>query len=128
MPRFFGRLPYRKNIVAVHADGIDAVADASTRDAIPPILFQRRGRDCVPIVTADEHSRARPCSGDVKRSVEVPFARSTFTEIADYDTRDDVEILKALHFKGVGSAGGLRNLCGQGGGDGVLLFHKGDFI
>lgn len=42
--------------------------------------------------------------------MKIPFARSAFAEIAGYDPWDDVGVLKALHFEGVGSAGGLRDL------------------
>ena len=53
--------------------------------------------------------------------MKVPFARSAFAEIAGYNTWDDIGVLKALHFKGIGSASGLRDLRRQWGRDGLLL-------
>jgi hypothetical protein len=127
LSRFFGSLPYRKNVIAVYADGIDAIANTSTCDAIASVLLQRGRRNCVPIITADEHRGARPCGGNIERSVEVPFAGSALAEIADYDTWDDVGILKALQLKGVRRAGRLRDLCGERGGDGVLILRQCNF-
>lgn len=53
--------------------------------------------------------------------MKVSFACSAFAEIAGYDAWDNVGVLKILHFKGVGSTGSLRNLCGQCRRDGVLV-------
>ena len=47
--------------------------------------------------------------------MEISFACGAFAEVASYDTRDDVWILKGLYFERVGSAGGLRDLCGERG-------------
>lgn len=56
--RFFRGLSYGEYVVAVYADGVDTVADASAGDAVASVLFQRGGRDCVAIIATDEYDRA----------------------------------------------------------------------
>lgn len=58
MAGFFGGLADGEYVVAVDADGVDAVADAAAGDAVASVLFQCRGGDCVPVITADEYDGA----------------------------------------------------------------------
>lgn len=102
-----------EDIVAVDADGVDAVANAAAGDAVAAVLFQRWGRDCKAVVAADEDDGAGACGGDVEGGVEIAFAGGTFAEIACYDSGSYVGILKGLKLESVGGAGGLRNLGGE---------------
>ena len=65
--------PHGEDVVAVDADRVDAVADAARGDPVAAILFERRCRDGVPVVPADEDDRAAAGGGDVEGGVEVAF-------------------------------------------------------
>lgn len=61
--------------------------------------------------------------------MEVAFAGGAFAEVAGYYPLWDVWVLERLELERVGCAGGLRDLGGEGGGDGVLVrVRKGHFF
>lgn len=91
-----------EDVVAVDADGVDAVAYAAAGDAVAAILFQGRGGDGVAVVAADEDDGAGAGGGEVEAGVEVAFAGGAFTEVAGDDTGGGVGVLEGLDFEGVG--------------------------
>jgi len=119
--RLLGRLVHGEDVVAVHPDRVDPVADPPAGDPVAPVLLQRRRRDRVPVVPADEDHGARARRGQVERRVEIALAGGAFAEVAGGDARREVRVLEPLQLQGVGGAGGLRDLCREGGGDGVLF-------
>lgn len=51
---FSGHFVYGENVVAVDADGIDAVSDSPTGDSVAPVLFQGGCGDGIAVVATDE--------------------------------------------------------------------------
>lgn len=91
-----------EDVVAVDADGVDAVAYAAAGDAVAAILFQGRGGDGVAVVAADEDNGTGAGGGDVEAGVEVAFAGGAFAEVAGDDAGGEVGVLEGLDFEGVG--------------------------
>lgn len=120
-PRFPGGFADGEDVVAVDADGVDAVSDPAARDAVAPVLFQGGRRDGVAVVAADEDDGAGAGGGDVEGGVEVALAGGAFAEVAGYDALGEVWVLEGLEFESVGGAGGLGDLGREGGGDCVLV-------
>lgn len=118
--RFPHRLVHGKDVIAVNADRVDAVAHAAAGDTVAAVLVERRGGDGVAVVAADEDDGAGPRGGDVQAGVEVAFAGGALAEVAGYDAGRGIGVLEGLELQGVGGAGGLGNLGCEWGGDGVL--------
>ena len=110
MPRLKHDFADGEDVVAVDADGVDAVADATARDAVAAVLLQCGRRDGVPVVAAYEDDGAGACGGNVEGGVAVAFAGGAFAKVAGYDSRWEVGVLQGLQFQGVGGAGGLGEL------------------
>ena len=112
-PCFFGHFAYGEDVVPIYADGVNTVAYTSASDAIPAVLLQGWCGDCVAVVAADEDHGARACSCYIEGGMEVALAGCTFAEVAGYNPRSDVGVLKSLYFESVSRAGGLGDLCCQ---------------
>ena len=91
--RFLGDFADGEDVVAVHADRIDAVSDAAARDAVAAVLFQCGGRDGVAVVAADEDDGAGARCGYVEGGVEIAFAGGSFAKVAGYDSGRDIGVL-----------------------------------
>ena len=91
-----------EDVVAVDADGVDAVAYAAAGNAVAAILFQGWGGDGVAVVAADENDGAGAGGGEVEAGVEIAFAGGAFAEVAGDDTGGGVGVLEGLDFEGVG--------------------------
>ena len=117
---FPGDFAHREDVVAVDADGVDAVTDAAAGDAVAAVLLDGCGGDGEAVVATDEDYGAGARGCDVEGGVEVSFAGGTFSEVAGYDSRWDLGVLEGLELECVGGAGGLRNLGSEGGRDCVL--------
>lgn len=111
---------HSKNIITINANSVDTVSYAAASDAITTVLLDGGGGDGEAVVAADEDDWTGARGGYVEGGVEVTFASGTFAEVAGYNSLGDGGVLKGLEFEGVGCAGGLGNLCAEGGGDGVL--------
>lgn len=115
-----GGFAHGEDVVAVDADGVDAVADASAGDAVASVLLEGWGGDGVAVVAAQEDDGAGAGGGDVEGGVEIAFAGGAFAEVAGYYAPRQVGVLEGLEFESVGCAGGLRDLGCKGRGNGVL--------
>lgn len=73
LARFLGHLEHGPDVVAVDADRVDSVAGAAAGDAVAAVLFQRGGRDGVPVVATDEDYGAGARGGYVEGAVEISF-------------------------------------------------------
>ncbi len=85
-----------EDVIAVYTDGINAVADATTGDAISTVLLECGGGDCIAVVPANKDDRTRTSGRNVKSSVEIAFARCAFSEIACNYSRRNIGILQCL--------------------------------
>lgn len=122
--RFLRGCTHGEDIVAVNADGVNAVAHATAGDAITAVLLQRWRRDRVSIIAANVDDGAGAGGGNIECSMEISFAGGALAEVAHYYSRREVGVLERLQLESVGCAGGLGDLCCEGGGDCVLLIQS----
>lgn len=73
------------DVVAVDADGVDAIANAAAGDAVTAVLLKRGRGNGVAVVAADEDDGAGPRGGDVEGGVEVARAGGSLAEEGDGD-------------------------------------------
>ena len=92
--RFFGDFAHGEDVVAVHADRINAIADSTAGNTVAAVLLECRGRDGVAVVTANEDDGAGACCCDVERGVEIPLAGGALAEVTGTDSGHDVGILQ----------------------------------
>lgn len=112
LPRALRDLINRYNIIPIDPYRVDAIANASARDTIAFVLFERRRGDSVAVVAANEDDGAAAGGGDVERGVEVTFGGRTFAEIAGDDIGGVVEfqrVAASVSWARVGT-GGVRTL------------------
>jgi len=117
--RLFGRAAHGEDVVAVDAEGGDAVACAARRDAVAPVLVAGGRRDGVAVVAAEEDAGDLAGGGDVEGCVEVAFRGGAFAKVAHRHSLLLVGVLQVLHLEGVGGARGVRDLGREGRADGV---------
>lgn len=118
-PRLRGGAAHGEDVVAVDAEGGDAVACAAGSDAVAPVLVRGGGGDGVPVVAADEDAGDLAGSGDVEGSVEIAFAGGALAKVADCYPGLGVWVLDVLHFECVGGAGCMWDLGCEGGANGM---------
>jgi len=93
---FFGDFANGKDVVAVNADGVDAVAYATAGDAVATVLFDCGGGDCEAVVAADEDYGTGTCGCYVEGGVKVAFAGGAFAEVAGYYSWRSLGVLHVL--------------------------------
>ena len=114
-----GGAAHGEDVVAVDAEGRDAVACAARGDAVAPVLVRGWCRNRVPIVAADEDAGDLAGRGDVEGGVEIAFTGGALAKVADCHSGLGVRVLDVLHFQCVGGAGCVWDLGCEGGADGV---------
>ena len=58
---FFGDFTHGENVIAVDADGVNAVANAAAGDAVAAVLLDCCGGDGEAVVSTDEYYGTRAC-------------------------------------------------------------------
>lgn len=87
-----------EDVVAVDADGINAVADTSAGYAVATVLFQRWCRDGEAVVPTYEDDGAGAGGGDVERGVEVALGGCSFAKVAGADSVGEGRVELTLQF------------------------------
>lgn len=119
-PGLLDGLAHGPDVVAVNADRVYAIANATAGDAVSAVLVQRGRRDGVAVVAADEDDGARARRSNVHGGVEVTFAGSALAEETYRYLGLGVGVLQLLHLQGVAGTRCLRDLRCQRRRNGVL--------